>query len=227
MSATNQNSLYEILGMLMEKHGESPPFANAKEMYSHIDAANIGGVPWQCLSVTIPGNHGPETPIWKRKAYDIWYRDPNVILTNLLSNPDFNGEFTYRPYDELEQTVDGEEERHWSQFMSANFAWRQSASNFTGFDCQSVILISATILQTKIYNENPQQNKDAMYCVVITGSDKTTVSVTTGQVEYYPGYLSIGNVHNNVQRGHRNAVVPYVFFAIPKGASLSSGLPLY
>ncbi|KAF4583508.1 hypothetical protein EYR38_002259 [Pleurotus pulmonarius] len=129
MSATNQNSLYEILGMMMEKHGESPPFANAKEMHSYIDAANIGGVPWQCLSATIPGDHGPETPIWKRKSYDIWYRDPNVILTNLLSNPDFDGEFTYRPYVELEQTVDGEEERHWSQFMSANFAWRQSATD--------------------------------------------------------------------------------------------------
>lgn len=57
-----------------------------------------------------------------------------------------------------------------------------------------------------------------MYCGIITGSDKTTVSVATGQVEYHPGYLSIGNVDNCVQRGHRHAVTPYIFFAIPKGA---------
>jgi Plavaka transposase len=59
-----------------------------------------------------------------------------------------------------------------------------------------------------------------MYCPIILGSDKTTVSVATGHVEYHPLYLSIGNVHNNVRRAHRNAVVPIGFLAIPKGLSL-------
>ena len=56
-----------------------------------------------------------------------------------------------------------------------------------------------------------------MYCPIILGSDKTTVSVATGQVEYHPLYLSIGNPHNTVRRAHRNAVVPIAFLAIPKG----------
>ncbi|KAI0288345.1 hypothetical protein B0F90DRAFT_1812777 [Multifurca ochricompacta] len=47
-------------------------------------------------------------------------------------------------------------------------------------------------------------------------SDKTTVSVATGHVEYHPLYLSIGNIHNTVRRAHRNAVVPIAFLAIPK-----------
>ncbi|KIM58835.1 hypothetical protein SCLCIDRAFT_27705 [Scleroderma citrinum Foug A] len=33
---------------------------------------------------------------------------------------------------------------------------------------------------------------------IILGSDKTTVSVATGQNDYWPVYLSIGNVHNNL-----------------------------
>ena len=55
-----------------------------------------------------------------------------------------------------------------------------------------------------------------MYCPVILGSDKTTVSVATGNVEYHPLYLSIGNIHNLARCGHRNGVIPIVFLAIPK-----------
>lgn len=59
-----------------------------------------------------------------------------------------------------------------------------------------------------------------MYCPIVIGSDKTTVSVATGQLEYYPLYFSLGNLRNNVRRGHRNGVVPIGFLAIPKGMSL-------
>ena len=33
---------------------------------------------------------------------------------------------------------------------------------------------------------------------IILGSDKTMVSVAMGQNEYWPIYISIGNIHNNV-----------------------------
>lgn len=56
-----------------------------------------------------------------------------------------------------------------------------------------------------------------MYCGIILGSDKTTVSVATGNVEYHPLYLSITNPHNSVRRAHNQAVVPIAFLAIPKG----------
>jgi hypothetical protein len=55
-----------------------------------------------------------------------------------------------------------------------------------------------------------------MFVPIILGSDKTTVSVGTGHTEYYPIYGSIGNIHNNVRRAHRNGVVLLGFLAIPK-----------
>ena len=55
-----------------------------------------------------------------------------------------------------------------------------------------------------------------MYCAVVLGSDKMTVSVATGNVEYHPLYLSLGNLHNEARRGHRNGVMPIAFLAIPK-----------
>ena len=56
-----------------------------------------------------------------------------------------------------------------------------------------------------------------MFVPIILGSDKTTMSIATGQSEFYPLYLSIGNVCNNVRRAHRNALVLLGFLAIPKG----------
>ena len=55
-----------------------------------------------------------------------------------------------------------------------------------------------------------------MLVPVITGSDKTTVSVATGNNEYYPLYLTFGNIFNSVRRAHRDALVLVGVLAIPK-----------
>jgi len=61
----------------------------------------------------------------------------------------------------------------------------------------------------------------AMMVPIILGSDKTTVSVATGQNDYYPLYLSIGNLHNNTRRAHCNSLVLIAFLAIPKSPYFS------
>jgi len=50
----------------------------------------------------------------------------------------------------------------------------------------------------EIIAEDPDTH-GAMFVPVVLGSDKTTVSVGTGHTEYYPLYISLGNVHNNVR----------------------------
>lgn len=59
-----------------------------------------------------------------------------------------------------------------------------------------------------------------MLVPIILGSDKTTVSVATGDNEYYPLYLSLGNLHNSARRTHGGGVVLLGFLAIPKSISL-------
>lgn len=61
-----------------------------------------------------------------------------------------------------------------------------------------------------------------MFCPFILGSDKTTVSVATGQNEYYPLYMSPGNIYNHTRRAHRNRVTLVGFLAIPKSTYLSN-----
>lgn len=59
-----------------------------------------------------------------------------------------------------------------------------------------------------------------MVIPIILGSDKTTVSVGTGNNEYWPVYLSIGNIHNKLRRSHRDGLVLLGFLPIPKGEPL-------
>jgi hypothetical protein len=58
-----------------------------------------------------------------------------------------------------------------------------------------------------------------MFVPMILGSDKTTVSVGTGDNEFWPLYGSVGNIHNNVRRAHGAGLVLIGFLAIPKGSS--------
>ena len=57
----------------------------------------------------------------------------------------------------------------------------------------------------------------ATFIPIILGSDKMTTSVATGQHEYRPIYLSVGNVRNHIWRAHKDALVLIGFLPIPKG----------
>jgi len=56
----------------------------------------------------------------------------------------------------------------------------------------------------------------SMFVPIILGSDETTVSVGTGDNGYWPLYLSIGNIHNNVRRAHRDGLVLVGFLTKPE-----------
>ena len=73
-------------------------------------------------------------------------------------------------------------------------------------------------MQDKIA-EDPEMD-GAMLVPIILGADKTTVSVATGNQEFHPVYMSLGNIHNELRRAHRDAVMPLAFLSIPKGTRL-------
>ena len=57
--------------------------------------------------------------------YKVWFRNPRTLIHNILSNPDFDGEFDYAPVQEYD--VKG---NHWFEnFMSGNWAWKQAVSH--------------------------------------------------------------------------------------------------
>ena len=91
-------------------------------MYATIDRIDSGGTPWECLKVSpnIDGEENP--PSWMRAEYEVWYRNVDHVLTEMLNNPDFKDKFDYRAF----TYVDQQGQRQWSDFMSGNYAWHQS-----------------------------------------------------------------------------------------------------
>ncbi|KAI0309694.1 hypothetical protein OF83DRAFT_1088887 [Amylostereum chailletii] len=182
----------------IDSHGnkeEGPPFASNAAMEDVIDAIEAGDAPWQCFVVRYQGERPPtNVPKWMDEEYEVWTRDPLTIAHQHLSNRDFDGEWDYVPYCEFVKGEDATQEkpegcRKYKDFMSGNWAWKQ---------CM-----------------HPQTH-GAMFMPVLGGSDKTTVSVATGQNDFYPLYQSVGNVHNNVRRVHRGAVTLVSFLSVPK-----------
>ncbi|KAG6826062.1 hypothetical protein H0H92_001275 [Tricholoma furcatifolium] len=124
------------------------------------------------------------------QGHEVWFRDPLRVLKNQLGNPDFADEIDYAP-----KRVFLGGKRRYRDVMSGNWAWEQC--NILAED---------------------EENHGAMFIPVILGSDKTTVSVATGQNNFYPLYASIGSVHNSVCRAHRNALSLSGFLSVPKNA---------
>ncbi|KAF6760366.1 hypothetical protein DFP72DRAFT_843282 [Ephemerocybe angulata] len=61
----------------------------------------------------------PTEPSWKNTLFSVWYCDPSVVVRNLLDNPNFDGQFNYAPYVELDKN----RKRHWSDFMETQHKW--------------------------------------------------------------------------------------------------------
>ncbi|KAH8983439.1 hypothetical protein EDB92DRAFT_1890569 [Lactarius akahatsu] len=190
VSNGNIDVLLQLWTEYMSNFDSPGPFESHEHMYRLIDSSVHGDVPWQCLVTAIPEDVDESSPSWMRTPYEVWYRNPDAVVSAMLSNPDFQDQFDLCPY--IDVNADGTR-RRWSNVMSGNIAWRRS---------------------DEIFAANPGI-KGAMYCPIILGSDKTVVSVGTGHVEYHPLYISIGNIHNTVRRAHRNAVIPIAFLAIP------------
>ncbi|KAG1735575.1 uncharacterized protein EDB91DRAFT_1238202 [Suillus paluster] len=174
MSGGDIDFIFNLWAASLAAHGETPPFTNHVEMYNVIDSTPLGDVAWQSFTSEYNGTL-PE--------------DPRILVHNILSNPDFKGEFDYTPLQEYD-TSNGA--HRFQDFMSGDWCWKQA----------------------DLIAEDPD-TIGSMFIPIILGSDKTTVSIATGHHQYWPVYMSIGNIGNNVQRAHRNGVVLLGFLAIP------------
>ncbi|KIK80718.1 hypothetical protein PAXRUDRAFT_157912 [Paxillus rubicundulus Ve08.2h10] len=78
--------------------------------------------------------------------------------------------------------------------MSGDWAWNQAVHH-------SLHSLHLQVTYWPTSQDDIAKDKEAhgaVFVPIILGSNKTTVSVATGQNDYWPVYLSIGNVHNNV-----------------------------
>ncbi|KAH7928302.1 hypothetical protein BV22DRAFT_1103185 [Leucogyrophana mollusca] len=200
MPASQIDTLIDLWGSSLIKHGDNPPFADHKDLYETIDNTPLGDVNWESFSVQFTGDKPvDDVAPWMDDNYDVWFRDPHKVVRNMLANPDYKDEMDYCPFREFSSNGD---EHQYQDFMSGDWAWEQA----------------------DIIARDPTTH-GSTFVPVILGSDKTTVSVATGSNEYYPLYASIGNVRNNVRRAHRDALSLIGFLALPKTTKEHASTP--
>lgn len=131
LSATSVEDLLELWARSLSVSGTPAPFKSCREMHAFIDSSLLGDSPWQCLVSRHPDGTDEHAPEWKRTSYEVWYRNPDAVVSAMLDNPDFRGQFDLRPYIDLDE--DGR--RRWSNVMSGNIAWRHSVRPVIAISC--------------------------------------------------------------------------------------------
>lgn len=97
-------------------------FWDHREMLETIDAVDGGDIPWESFTASYSGAKPPtNTPDWMLKEYKVFFRNPRAVIQNVISNPDFNGQFDYAPYTEFEDGT-----QRWTDVMSGKWAWKQA-----------------------------------------------------------------------------------------------------
>lgn len=211
LSGGDINELLDIWAAHNILHdGGDPPFLNKDDLYATIDSIRQGNAPWEAFSVRYEGPLTADAPSWKRATYRVYCRNTHTVAHNMLASPDFDRQFDYAAYEEY--APDGS--RHYSNVMSGKWAYRKSVSS----ECY-ILSTELTVDVQTVIAQDPATH-GAMLVPVLAGADKTTVSIATGQNDFHPLYMSLGNVHNKVRRAHQDAIIPVAFLAIPKSTSI-------
>jgi hypothetical protein len=124
VSASNIDSLFEIWARSVHEFDAFGPFKDHNDMYITINSSVLGDVSWQCMVMKVPKDVDEHMASWMWTSYEVWYRDPEIMVSNMLSNTDFDGQFDMCPYIELNE----EGNHQWSNVMLGNITWRQSVS---------------------------------------------------------------------------------------------------
>ncbi|KIK13423.1 hypothetical protein PISMIDRAFT_18013 [Pisolithus microcarpus 441] len=166
MSARQTDTLLDLWAASLLRYCDQPPFSDHKHLYKTIDSTPLGGVKWECFKINHLGEK-PEVnaPPWMDQDFDVWFRDPRLVIHNILGNPTFKDELDLQLFREYSAEND---EQCFQDFMSGDWAWDQ----------------------VDIIGRDPE-TYGSMFVPIILGSNKTTVSVAMGNHEYYPMYMSI------------------------------------
>ena len=127
MSSGDINVLLDLWAASLVEHGGHPPFADHRDLHGTLDAISYGDVPWKSFSTTYSGDlPADDIPTWMTAEYDVWFRDPRLVVQNMLSNPDFRDGFDNAPYQDFDKNGD----RRFGDFFSGDWVWKQAVGLF-------------------------------------------------------------------------------------------------
>jgi len=112
------DAVLDLWAAMVLQLGRQLPFTNHKDLYRVIDNTCVGNVKWKGFNVGFNGEQqdGDSVP-WMLDSYEVWYRDPQEVVHNILTSSEFADEMDYVPYQEYNVSND---QRHWQDFMSGD-----------------------------------------------------------------------------------------------------------
>ncbi|KAF8554077.1 hypothetical protein OG21DRAFT_1484934 [Imleria badia] len=116
MSSRNIDRLCELWAESL--HRSMPSFTDNKELNSTIDSTQLGDVPWESFKLKFNGEWpAGDVPPWMDHTYKFWFCPAYSLVSQILSNMDFHGEFDYVPYRDF---LKDDEQRRYENFMSVS-----------------------------------------------------------------------------------------------------------
>ncbi|KAF9218584.1 hypothetical protein BS17DRAFT_762162 [Gyrodon lividus] len=83
MSAKKIDTLLHLWGVSLAIHGDTPPFADHKDLYTTIDATPLGDVLWSSHSISYMGNRTGDIPPWMDTSYEFHFCNPHKLVQNI------------------------------------------------------------------------------------------------------------------------------------------------
>ena len=124
LEISNQK-LDTLLHLLAAKYqDQDPPFADHAHLHSVIDSIPQGDVPWQAFTVQYAGE--TDGPLWKSASYEVFFRDPLLLMEQQIGNPDYANEMDFAP----KRVFDHNNKRLYTNLMSGNWVWTRAVGPF-------------------------------------------------------------------------------------------------
>lgn len=155
------------------------------------------GPQWRCKPWT--ASHPTKRPI------KLFYRDPIECLRALFGNPLFADTMHYTPFREFKTAA--RLVRVYEEWMSGNRAWDIQVSDKSIYFARNTIL---TYLQSKL-------PEGATMLGTILSSDKTNISVMTGDRMAHPLLISLANISAGIRmKSSQHAFLLLALLPVPK-----------
>ncbi|KAI8977704.1 hypothetical protein BD414DRAFT_580162 [Trametes punicea] len=162
-----------------------PSFHNNHSFTAKLDSLPGPHAQWKLYELTIEGTVLDGTGQRCTETLDLWARDPNEVVAELMGNPEYKEELTYEPVRKFKVSADSDTEPDIEEIFddipSARWMWE---------------------LQQKL-------PEGATIAPIIIASDKTQLSTFSGDKQAWPVYLTIGNIDKATRKcpSHRAMVL--------------------
>ena len=164
----------------------NPSFHNKRSLFQRIDALPRGPE-WKVETMVVEGDIQTEDGNCLVEEVELWWRDPVSCVKELLGSRHLAPHLHFEPQKKFED--DAGQERHIDEFHTGDYMWKLQVSTFK---------------QNKQHTDS-RHKKDklpdgATVAPVIISSDKTHLSVMSGDSHAWPVYLTLGNISKSVRR---------------------------